>query len=78
MQIILSVKVELVDTAAGSNLRRRLHWLEVASDVTGVEAKNNRSDLGRVPETVKHPFRATGSGARARDGETPVQSRIIL
>ena len=59
MQIILSVKVELVDTAAGSNLRRRLHWLEVASDVTEVEAKNIRS------------------GARARDGETPVQSRRI-
>ena len=59
MQIILSVKVELVETAAGSNLRRRLHWLEVASDVTEVEAKNNRS------------------GARARDGETPVQSRRI-
>ena len=47
------MKVELVDTAAGSNLRRRLHWLEVASDVTGVEAKNNRSDLGRVPGTVR-------------------------
>ena len=59
MQIILSVKVELVDTAAGSNLRRRLHWLEVASDVTEVDAKNIRF------------------GARARDGETPVQSRRI-
>ena len=53
------MKVELVDTAAGSNLRRRLHWLEVASDVTEVDAKNIRS------------------GARARDGETPVQSRRI-
>ena len=74
MQIILSVKVELVGTAAGSNLRRRLHWLEVASDVTEFDA----SDLGRVPETVKRPFRAAGSGARARDGETPVQSRIFL
>ena len=59
MQIILSVKVELVDTAAGSNLRRRLHWLEVASDVTEVDAKNIRF------------------GARARDGEPPVQSRWI-